>query len=154
MASDSAAWAGEPVGERVVIDHWLAAEARKGAVVAVDGEPGDTRDDRRAGTPDGRRERTPDDPATGALDDGRGPVSKWSATAPDGSETIESTVDALSDDEALDALLRRKPGAAAFLWRARPVEWSRIALRRAEFERLRFVDGPDGLAWHALAPSG
>ncbi|WP_049902937.1 hypothetical protein [Halococcus agarilyticus] len=154
MASDGAAWAGERVAERIVITHWLAAEVRKGADFVTEDEPGGTRDDRRADTPDGRREQPSDDPATGALDGDRTPLSKWSATAPDGSETIEDAVDALDDDEALDALLRRKPGAAAFLWRARPVEWSRIALRRGEFERLRFVDGPDGLAWHALAPSG
>lgn len=54
--------------------------------------------------------------------------------------------------EALDELLERKPGAAAFLWRARPVEWFRLTLSRTEFERLRVIDGPDGLGWRALSP--
>ena len=153
MASDSTAWAGERVRERAVINHWLAAEARKGGVVAADGEPDATRDDRRTDTPDERRKRTIDGGEAGAPDGGRPSLSKWSAT-PDEGETIEDAVEALDDDAALDALLRRKPGAAAFLWRAQPIEWSRIVLHREEFERLQFVDGPDGLAWRALATSG
>jgi hypothetical protein len=54
--------------------------------------------------------------------------------------------------EALDELLERKPGAAAFFWRARPIEWYRITLSRTEFERLRVIDGPDELSWRALSP--
>lgn len=153
MASDSAAWAGERVRERTVINHWLAAEARKGGVVAADGEPDATHDDRRTDASDERRKRTIDGREAGAPDGGRPSLSKWSAT-PDEGETIEDAVEALDDDAALDALLRRKPGAAAFLWRAQPIEWSRIVLHREEFERLQFVDGPDGLAWRALATSG
>jgi hypothetical protein len=126
VASDSAAWAGERVTERVVIDQWLAAEARKRTVAVPGIGTLDAHDDRSRNTLDDQQANTLD----------------------------KRGIDALNDDDALDALLRRKPGAAAFLWRARPVEWSRIALRRGEFERLRFVDGPDGLGWRALAPSG
>jgi len=114
VASDSAAWAGERVGERVVVNHWLAAETRKRAVATSQG---------------------------------------GAATAEEG-ETLAAEIDALNDDEALDALLQRKPGAAAFLWRARPVEWIRTEISQREFERLRFVEGPDELGWRALAPSG
>ena len=114
VASDSAAWAGERVGERVVVNHWLAAETRKRTVATSQG---------------------------------------GAATAEEGG-TPDAEIDALDDDEALDALLQRKPGAAAFLWRARPVEWIRTELSREEFERLRFVGGPDELGWRALAPSG
>ncbi|MGN8214887.1 MULTISPECIES: hypothetical protein [Halococcus] len=132
MVSDSASWTGEQVPERVVIDYWLAAETRKRTVAvpgtgAVDDhEDHDDHGDQSESAFDDRPENTLDDRGVGALD----------------------------DDEALDALLQRKPGAAAFLWRAQPVEWARITLRRAEFERLQFVDGPDRLGWRALAPSG
>jgi hypothetical protein len=61
-------------------------------------------------------------------------------------------LDAMNSREALDGLLKRKPGAAAFLWRARPVEWYYTTLSRTEFERLRVIDGPTGLGWRALSP--
>jgi hypothetical protein len=61
-------------------------------------------------------------------------------------------IDAMDSRDALDKLLERKPGAAAFLWRARPVEWVRMMLSRTEFERLRVIDGPDELHWRALSP--
>lgn len=126
VASDSAAWAGERVPERVVIDHWLAAEARKRTVAVPETGTVDAHDDWSRNAFDDRWENTLDDRGIAVLD----------------------------DDEAFDALLRRKPGAAAFLWRAQPVEWSRITLRRAEFERLQFVAGPARLGWRALAPNG
>lgn len=151
MASHSAAWAGERVPERSVVDHWLAAEARNRSTAALGNETVGARDNHGAEPLDHR--------GGGRFDGGRVAARERDATTPGDIETaegeaVETAVGALDDDEALDALLRRKPGAAAFLWRARPVEWSRIELCRAEFERLRFVDGPDGLGWRALAPSG
>jgi hypothetical protein len=61
---------------------------------------------------------------------------------------------ALSPEEALDALLRYKPGAADFVWRDRPIEWYRLDLPRSRFERLRLIDGPSGLLWRALSDDG
>lgn len=63
-------------------------------------------------------------------------------------------LDALSRRELLDALLNCKPGAAAFCWRARPVEWSRLTLSQVEFERLHVIEGPERLGWRALSPDG
>ncbi|WP_254545094.1 hypothetical protein [Halomarina pelagica] len=60
----------------------------------------------------------------------------------------------LSESEALDALLTAKPGAAAFVWRARPVEWYRLRLPRERFTRLRVVGGPSELGWRALSVDG
>lgn len=61
---------------------------------------------------------------------------------------------ALTADEALDALLTEKPGAAAFFWRDAPVTCYRLWLSRAGFDRLRVVPGPEELGWRALAPEG
>lgn len=61
---------------------------------------------------------------------------------------------ALSEAEALDALLSAKPGAAAFFWRDAPVTCYRLALSRERFDRLCVVPGPEGLGWRALAASG
>jgi hypothetical protein len=63
-------------------------------------------------------------------------------------------IETLSEREALDELLDRKPGAAAFVWRDAPVEWYALTLDRATFERLRLVEGPDGLGWRTLSPDG
>ena len=63
-------------------------------------------------------------------------------------------VESLSERAALDRLLRLKPGAAAFVWREKPVRWYRTTLSRAEFERLRVVEGPDDLLWRALSTDG
>lgn len=63
-------------------------------------------------------------------------------------------LDGMDSTKALGELLDRKPGAAAFLWRARPVEWSRVTLSRREFERLELVGGPESLLWRALSPDG
>jgi len=60
----------------------------------------------------------------------------------------------LSERELLDRLLRLKPGVASFIWREKPISWRRLTLSRESFERLRVVDGPDGLLWHALSPDG
>jgi hypothetical protein len=63
-------------------------------------------------------------------------------------------VDSLSDREALDELLDRKPGAAAFIWRDAPVKWYETTLDREEFADLRLVEGPANLRWRALSPDG
>lgn len=65
---------------------------------------------------------------------------------------VES-VASLSDREALDELLDRKPGAAAFVWRDDPT-WYALALDREAFERLHVVEGPEDLRWRALSPDG
>jgi hypothetical protein len=57
-------------------------------------------------------------------------------------------------DEALDALLRRKPGAASAVWRAPPTAWYRLDLSRSRFESLRVVRGPERLGWGALSGDG
>lgn len=54
----------------------------------------------------------------------------------------------------LDALLSAKPGAAAFVWRDRPIRWYRLALERDRFAALRPVDGPDDLLWRAASTDG
>lgn len=61
---------------------------------------------------------------------------------------------AMDGREMLDELLKRKPGAAAFLWRAQPIEWYRTVLSQTEFERLRIIDGPEELGWQALSLDG
>lgn len=60
-------------------------------------------------------------------------------------------VDGLTDGQAMDRLLRLKPGAAAFVWRDAPVEWFRLELGRQDFLQLRLIDGPPGLSWRSLA---
>lgn len=61
-------------------------------------------------------------------------------------------VDGYTDDEALDTLLRLKPGAAAFIWRDEPIDWYHVELSRREFLALHVVDGPEHLYWRALSP--
>lgn len=73
-------------------------------------------------------------------------------TAKRAGEVLEASE--LSCDEALDALLDRKPGTADFLWRHQPVQWYRLDLPRSAFEDLRVIGGPKGLLWRALAPDG
>jgi hypothetical protein len=63
-------------------------------------------------------------------------------------------VTALSGREALDELLDRKPGAAAFVWRDAPVRWYRLDLTATEFAALEVVEGPPDLGWRALSPDG
>ena len=63
-------------------------------------------------------------------------------------------IESLSEREALDELLDRKPGAAAFVWRDAPVEWYETRLDREEFADLRLVEGPQRLGWRALSPEG
>lgn len=62
-----------------------------------------------------------------------------------------SAVESLSDREALDELLDRKPGAATFVWRENPT-WYELSLDRETFERLHVVEGPENLRWRALSP--
>ncbi|NHN57609.1 MULTISPECIES: hypothetical protein [Halorussus] len=63
-------------------------------------------------------------------------------------------VDSLSEREALDELLERKPGAAAFVWRDAPVRWRETTLDREAVESLEVVEGPQNLRWRALSPDG
>ena len=63
-------------------------------------------------------------------------------------------IDSLSEREALDELLDRKPGAAAFVWRDAPVRWYETALDREQVEGLQVVEGPPNLRWRALSPDG
>jgi hypothetical protein len=63
-------------------------------------------------------------------------------------------IESLTEREALDELLDRKPGAAAFVWRDAPVEWYALTLDRAAFERLQVVEGPENLRWRKLSPDG
>ena len=81
-------------------------------------------------------------------------VKHWLAVEREKTGADAADLGTLSHRAALDELLRYKPGAAAFLWRERPVEWSQITLSRPEFERLRLIDGPEGLLWDALSPDG
>lgn len=64
----------------------------------------------------------------------------------------EESIEALSPEAALDALLCENPGAAAFLWRDAPVTCYRLSLSRAAFDRLQVVPGPEGMGWRALSP--
>ena len=82
----------------------------------------------------------------------RAVIDTWLAHEWEKNESGDPT--ALSDDEALDALLTAKPGAAAFFWRYAPVSCYSLALSKAQFDRLHVVPGPDGLGWRALAPTG
>lgn len=74
--------------------------------------------------------------------------------AKDGPTGDERSVDDLSDRTALDELLDRKPGAAAFLWQDAPVEWYRLRLTRREFDALHVIEGPPEVGWRALSPDG
>ncbi|MFC4540607.1 hypothetical protein ACFO5R_01540 [Halosolutus amylolyticus] len=53
-----------------------------------------------------------------------------------------------------DALLAAKPGAAAFVWRERPIRWYRLTIDRDRFVDLRPVGGPDDLLWRAVSTDG
>jgi hypothetical protein len=95
-----------------------------------------------------RLETAKDGPESGRSDD-ESPVDEPAASADD-----PVSVEELSDRAALDELLDRKPGAAAFLWRDAPVEWYRLGLTRAEFDALHVVEGPPDLGWRSLARDG
>jgi len=89
--------------------------------------------------------------------DGAAPVrsgDESSADDPASPADDATSVDELSDRTALDELLDRKPGAAAFLWRDAPVAWYRLELTRAEFDGLHVVEGPPDLGWRDLSPDG
>lgn len=66
----------------------------------------------------------------------------------------QSSVESLSEREALDELLDRNPGSAAFVWRDAPVEWYALTLDRDSFTRLQVVQGPTNLRWRDLSPDG
>ncbi|WP_336345233.1 hypothetical protein [Halalkalicoccus ordinarius] len=78
-------------------------------------------------------------------------VRAWLARERD---DLEDSIEALSPEAALDALLSENPGAAAFLWRDAPVTCYRLSLSREEFDRLHVVPGPEGMLWRALSPDG
>lgn len=78
-------------------------------------------------------------------------VRHWLRAEAEKSTTDDLDVDAL-DDEALNVLLRQKPGAAAFIWRDAPIDWYRVELSRREFAGLHVVEGPEHLYWRALSP--
>ncbi|UPV72853.1 hypothetical protein M0R89_09850 [Halorussus limi] len=63
-------------------------------------------------------------------------------------------VESLDERAALDELLDRKPGAAAFVWRDAPVRWYETTLVREDFADLRVVEGPRNLRWRKLSPDG
>lgn len=63
-------------------------------------------------------------------------------------------VDPLSEGEALDELLDRNPGAAAFVWRDAPVRWYETTVTREDLTDLRLVEGPPNLRWRDLSPDG
>ncbi|MFC7154394.1 hypothetical protein ACFQPA_02855 [Halomarina halobia] len=77
-------------------------------------------------------------------------VAHWLRLEPDASDDPS----ALSRADALDALLTANPGAAAFVWQVRPATWYRLRLPRERFGRLRVIEGPEELGWHALSPDG
>jgi hypothetical protein len=95
-----------------------------------------------------RLEAAKDGPGSARSDD-EPPVD---GPAPPAADAV--SVDELSDRAALDELLDRKPGAAAFLWRDAPVEWYRLGLTRADFDALHVVEGPPDLGWRGLARDG
>lgn len=61
--------------------------------------------------------------------------------------------EALTSEQALDALLDHRPGAASFIWRERPIRWYRHTLSRDEFTDLHLVDGPSEFLWGLLSPN-
>ncbi len=81
-------------------------------------------------------------------------LREWLEREADGGTRI---VDSESDPPktaVLDALLAAKPGAAAFVWRERPIRWYRLDLDWKRFGDLRPVDGPDDLLWRAVSTDG
>jgi hypothetical protein len=60
----------------------------------------------------------------------------------------------MCESERFDALLDVKPGAAAFLWRERPVDWYRTRIDWTSFRRLRPIRGPGQLHWRQLSTDG
>ncbi|WP_256300841.1 hypothetical protein [Haloarchaeobius salinus] len=60
-------------------------------------------------------------------------------------------IDELSTREAHEALLARKPGAAAIFHADPAPRWYRLQLREAELRRLRYIDGPADSLWGGLA---
>lgn len=56
----------------------------------------------------------------------------------------------LSTTEAHQALLDRKPGAAAVFHADPEPTWYRTTLREPELRRLRYIDGPGDALWGAL----
>jgi len=62
--------------------------------------------------------------------------------------------EAVSGEEAVDALLSAKPGAASFVWREQPIDWYRTTVDRERMVGLRPVGGPGDLLWRGLSADG
>lgn len=77
----------------------------------------------------------------------------WLAHEPHGRPDVPDS-ETVTDEEAVDALLSAKPGAASFVWRERPIDWYRTAIDRDRMVGLRPVGGPDDLLWRALSTDG
>jgi len=98
-------------------------------------------------------------PGVGAADAERIPeervLRQWLAREADGGAVDVDPGSIPSNASAvLDALLSAKPGAAAFVYRERPIRWYRLALDRERFLELRPVDGPDDLLWRRASTDG
>lgn len=80
-------------------------------------------------------------------------LREWVAREPDAADVI-GNAETDSSREMTTALLEAKPGAAAFLWRGRPIRWYQTELGREEFTALRPVDGPEDLLWRQVSTDG
>lgn len=68
-----------------------------------------------------------------------------------GDELTPEGVTKLSDAAAHEALLKRKPGAAAVFHAEPEPSWYRVELHERELRRLRYISGPSDALWGALA---
>lgn len=92
-------------------------------------------------------------------DDGVTPVTErtvmnhWLAleAAKSGDDLSPEAVSSLADDAMQDALLERKPGAAAIFHEAPGTRWYRLRIRATELRRLLYISGPKNQLWGALA---
>lgn len=86
--------------------------------------------------------------------DARRVIDHWLALEADkGRVSLEGRDPAsLPDADAHAALLSAKPGAASVFHEVPDADWYRIRLREDELRRLRYIGGPEGVLWGALAP--
>lgn len=86
--------------------------------------------------------------------DARRVVDHWLALEADEPGVLPAGADprALPDAHAHAALLSAKPGAASIFHEEPGADWYRIRLREGELRRLRYIGGPEGVLWGALAP--
>lgn len=87
------------------------------------------------------------------VDDSR-VIDHWLALEADKGRASPRMTDpgGLPDADAQAALLSAKPGAASIFHEAPDADWYRIRLREDELRRLRYIGGPEGVLWGALAP--